>query len=68
MHLPVRLTHFKTRRASGRTGPEIGLVAGCRDGAVSVPASVGDSVPVDVKGKASDLLQAVLRVNDGSAF
>jgi hypothetical protein len=51
LHLPVRLTHFKTRRASGRTGPEIRFVAGSGDGAVFIPASVGDSVPVDVKGK-----------------
>ena len=66
MHLPVRLTHFKTRRAVGRTGKKIGFVAGSSDGSVSVPASVGTAVPVDVNKKASALFQAdaaeVLRV------
>ena len=58
MHLQVRFVPLKTRWAFGRTGPEIGLVAGSGDGTISVPAPVGDTVPVDVKGKSTGLFQA----------
>ena len=58
LYLPVRFVPLKTRRAFGRTGPEIRFVAGSGDGAVFIPAPVGDSVPVDVRGKSSCLFQA----------